>query len=131
MPKFSKQSKENLLSCDTRLQDIMNTAIKYIDFSIVKGFRSEIEQNKAYVNNYSKVKYPNSKHNSIPSKAVDIQPYPYPVKRVTNQFTYLAGHILMVAHNLGYKIRWGGDWNLNQNVTDNNFNDLYHFEIIE
>ena len=32
---------------------------------------------------------------------------------------------------MGLKIRWGGDWDMDTQVKDNNFDDLPHFEIKE
>ena len=29
----------------------------------------------------------------------------------------------------GVDIRWGGDWNRNGDITDNGFDDLFHFEV--
>jgi hypothetical protein len=32
---------------------------------------------------------------------------------------------------MGIKIRWGGDWDMDTETKDNNFDDLVHFEIKE
>ena len=130
MYKFSKKSKKLILECDKRIQDVLNEAIKYIDFSVIKGHRCRIEQNIAYNSGYSNLLYPHSKHNKDPSLAVDIQPYPFPRTNVRNEFTYLAGHIMAIAKSKGINLKWGGDWNRNNLVSDNNFNDLYHFEVV-
>lgn len=64
----------------------------------------------------------------MPSNAVDIAPYPIDWND-RERFTYLAGHVKMAAHMLGIKVTWGGDWNNNNEVKDNNFDDLPHFEL--
>jgi len=131
MPEFSKKSNEKKLSCHVDLQLILNQAIEIIDFSVIKGFRGEEEQNKAFDGGFSKLKYPKSKHNKKPSMAVDIQPYPYPNhKYLSRQCTFIAGVVMGCAYDLDLKIRWGGDWNGNGRIDDNNFNDLFHFELL-
>jgi len=46
-----------------------------MDVTIVCGYRGEEEQNKAYTEKKSGLKFPQSKHNHAPSSAVDIAPY--------------------------------------------------------
>ena len=36
-----------------------------------------------------------------------------------------------VASQMGIKIRWGGDWDRDTDLSDNRFNDLPHFELME
>ena len=50
---------------------------------------------------------------------------------VRENATLFAGFVLGVAHEMGIPIRWGGDWNGNWDTADNNFDDFWHFEIIE
>jgi len=130
MPKFSNKSESELVTCDDRIIVIMRTAIQFFDFAVLKGWRGEAEQNKAYADGNSKLKYPESKHNKQPSLGIDIAPSPLNYKHA-NDFIYLAGMIMGIAKLLGYKLRWGGDWNRNNNTYDENFADLGHFEIDE
>lgn len=137
MYKFSKRSEQRLSECDKDLQLICNTLIQYIDFSIVTGYRSPAEQLKKVEQGLSKVKV--SKHNSNPSLAVDIKPYPL-LKNdnhsVREQFYYLGGYAMGVAKVLKaqglitHDVRYGGDWNRDGKITDNGFDDLYHIELI-
>ena len=76
MPRFGKRSKERLATCDTRLQEVFNEVIKYVDCSILEGHRDKERQNQLHVEGKTKVKYPNGRHNSSPSNAVDVTPYP-------------------------------------------------------
>lgn len=120
MYKFSSHSKSALATCDVRLQDVMNHAIKICDFSVLCGHRNEEDQNYAYDNGFSRVRWPNGKHNSIPSKAVDVAPYPImwndPIR-----FTELSIVIKDVAKKLKIRIIWGGDWS--------KFIDMPHYEL--
>ena len=128
MPRYSNKSKERLASCDERLQDVFNEVIKYVDCSILEGHRSKERQNKLYDENRTKVKYPNGRHNSSPSKAVDVTPYPVDWEDRERQ-TLFAGFVLGLARNMGIRLRWGGDWDMDFQVMDNRFDDFPHFEI--
>tara|TARA_R100001594_G_C3886449_1_gene227318 strand:+ start:56 stop:448 length:393 start_codon:yes stop_codon:yes gene_type:complete len=128
MPRYSNKSKERLASCDERLQDVFNEVIKYVDCSILEGHRSKERQNKLYDENRTKVKYPNGRHNSSPSKAVDVTPYPVDWEDRERQ-TLFAGFVLGLARNMGIRLRWGGDWDMDFQVMDNRFDDFPHFEV--
>ena len=128
MPRFSNKSKERLASCVERLQDVFNEVIKYVDCSILEGHRSKERQNKLYDENRTKVKYPNGRHNSSPSKAVDVTPYPVDWEDRERQ-TLFAGFVLGLARNMGIRLRWGGDWDMDFQVMDNRFDDFPHFEV--
>ena len=128
MPKFGKKSTENLLTCDKRLQNLFNKVIKHFDCSVTKGYRNEKDQNNAYKEGNSKVLFPNGKHNSLPSFACDVAPYPIDWND-TKRFYYFSGFVKGVAASMGISIIWGGDWNDNTQINDQNFNDLVHFEI--
>ncbi len=76
MPNFGKTSTTNLEECDLRLQDIAKKVINILDFSVIEGHRGKEEQDDLFDQRKTKVRYPNSKHNSEPSKAFDWAPYP-------------------------------------------------------
>lgn len=128
MPSFSKLSAERLATCDERLQRILNEAIKRVDFTVICGHRDEEAQEEAFRLNRSKVRWPMSKHNRLPSLAVDVAPYPIDWKD-TARFARLAGYIERVAHEQGVTIRWGGDFNGNWR-SDDKFIDMPHLEIV-
>lgn len=127
MPKFSKASIAKLKTCDERLQRLMEECIKETDFSVLCGMRGKKEQDAAYAAKLTKLRFPNSKHNSNPSLAVDIAPYPIDWNDV-ERFKDLAKIVLRKARELGISIRWGGDWNCN-GIEDETFVDLPHFEL--
>jgi len=128
MPRFSKKSLSKLETCDKRIQDLFLRVVKKFDCTIIEGHRSKDRQNKLFDEGKSKLKYPKGKHNAIPSKAVDVAPYPIDWND-RERFTYFAGYVLGIAYEMGLKIRWGGDWDMDTQVKDNNFDDLPHFEI--
>ncbi len=130
MPNFGKKSNERLATCDPRLRDLFNQVVKHYDCSIIQGHRDMETQNKYFSEGKSKVVYPNSKHNSLPSRAVDVAPYPI-VWNDTERFYHFAGYVTAMADVKGLKIRWGGDWDMDFDFNDQTFDDLVHFEIIE
>ena len=130
MPKFGKRSKESLVTCENRLQDVFNEVIKIVDCSILEGHRSKDRQNKLYEEGKTKVRYPNGRHNASPSNAVDVAPYPIDWDD-RERFHLFAGFVLGVANRMGITLRWGGDWNMNFEVDDNKFDDFPHFELID
>ncbi|WP_257296045.1 hypothetical protein [Endozoicomonas sp. YOMI1] len=65
----------------------------------------------AFKNGQSELQWPDSNHNELPSKAVDVMAYPL------DWFDYqrsahFAGYVLGVAEGMGIKLRWCGDWDL-------------------
>ena len=128
MPKFGRKSKENLNTCDSRLQKIFNEVIKHVDCSVLEGHRSKDRQNKLYEEEKTKVRYPDGRHNRQPSSAVDVTPYPVDWKDRERQ-TLFAGYVIGVASQMGITLRWGGDWDQDFQVVDNRFDDFPHFEL--
>jgi len=130
VPTFSDRSRSILHTCDSRLQTIFTRVVRDFDCTIVSGHRTEEEQNNLFHRNLSQLKWPHSKHNRKPSLAIDV--YPYPIDwSDRDRFHYFAGFVMGRAIQLGYKIRWGGDWDGDWQVRDNVFDDLGHFELVD
>ena len=128
MPKFGSKSKERLGTCHEDLQKVFNEVIKHVDCSVLEGHRDEYRQNKLFDEGKTKVKFPMGRHNSSPSRAVDVTPYPVDWDDRERQ-TLFAGFVLGIARNMGIKLRWGGDWDQDFQVVDNRFDDFPHFEL--
>jgi len=128
--KYSTSSRQKLLQCDERLQKVFTIVLETIDHTIITGHRDGNTQNEMYRTGKSQLKFPYSKHNSSPSNAVDAAPYPIDWKD-RERATLFAGFVLGVAKANGINIRWGGDWNQDWQVKDNNFDDLFHYELID
>jgi peptidoglycan L-alanyl-D-glutamate endopeptidase CwlK len=122
MPRFSSHSLAVLKTVDPSLREICMRAIKEYDFSVLCGHRNEHDQNEAYDAGRSRLKWPNSKHNSYPSLAVDIAPYPIlwsdPVR-----FVELSKIIKRIASEIMIPIQWGGSWV--------KFCDMPHYELTD
>lgn len=128
MPEYSLRSKDRLATADRRLQAIFNVVIQAFDNTILCGHRTKEAQNAAFAGGRSRVKWPDGKHNSLPSKAVDAAPYPIDWKDI-KRFIYFGGFVMGVAFALGIKLRWGGDWDGDTMLDDQTFNDYPHFEL--
>ena len=137
MPTFSKTSLDRLSTCHEDLIIFCTELIKHYDFVVVCGHRGEEEQNEAYAKGNSKLKFPNSKHNTYPSKAVDLAPWEGKIDWGKSQMYFFAGFALGVAEILykngviKHKIKSGADWDYDQDIDDTSFVDLPHFEIID
>lgn len=129
MPSFGRTSHSRLDTAHPDLQRLFNAVVKEWDCSILCGHRTEEEQTKAFESGNSSVQYPNSKHNSYPSRAVDVAPYPIDWDDL-GRFYMFAGYVMCKANEMGIKIRYGGDWDGDKRTTDQKFNDLPHFELI-
>ena len=127
--KFGASSLEKLKTCDSKIIFVMEKAIQIIDFSVICGHRGMKDQNKAFRAGRSKLQWPKSKHNSTPSKAIDIAPWPINWKD-TKRFYYLGGIVMGIAQENNIQLRWGGDWDMDGDTSDNSFNDLAHFELV-
>ena len=126
MPSFSKRSLERLETCVPELQLVMHEAILEYDFTVLCGHRGMEDQEKAFRDGNSRVHWPHGKHNSMPSKAVDVAPWfeeePHIRWDDLVSFGVLAEVILRVAERMGIKLRWGGKWKMR---------DYVHFETVE
>ena len=130
MYKWSNPSRDKLYDCDHRLIMLFTEVLKVVDCSVITGHRTENDQMEAFIGGKSKVVWPNSKHNTFPAKAVDVAPYPIDWED-RERFTLFAGLVLGLAEGMGIRIRWGGDWDRDWTVRDNDFDDLVHFELLE
>jgi peptidoglycan LD-endopeptidase CwlK len=111
MYSFGKRSLERREQLHPVLQKILDRAIETspLDFTILCAYRNSEEQQIAYGKGFSNKQFPNSKHNHLPSTAVDIAPYPI-VWEDIKQFQILGCHIMMTAYYMGESLRWGGFW---------------------
>jgi peptidoglycan L-alanyl-D-glutamate endopeptidase CwlK len=126
MPVLGTKSKERLATCHPLLQRVLKSAILDFDFSVICGVRTAEEQNRAYDIGASRLRYPQSKHNSTPSMAVDITPFPLDWND-TLAFRALAVVVkrhwdaIPLAEREGFRLVWGGDWA--------RFVDMPHWEL--
>lgn len=128
MPEFSRTSLSRLETCHPDLQRVFGVVVRHFDCTILEGHRNRARQNRLFETGKSKVQFPESRHNSDPSEAVDAAPCPIEWND-RERFHLFAGFVLGVALILGVNLRWGGDWDRDTEVKDNDFDDLVHFEL--
>ncbi len=130
MPNFSDKSLAKLATSDPRLQRVFQEVVRNFDCTILEGHRNRERQNQMVEEGKSQVRWPDGKHNTVPSMAVDVCPYPI-VWDDRERQTLFAGYVLATANAMGVNLRWGGDWDRDTEVRDNSFDDLVHFEVVE
>ena len=130
MPRFGTLSMSRLLTCEERLQRLFLEVIKHVDCSVLCGHRGQAEQRQAYLDGTSKVDWPDGKHNAIPSRAVDVMPYPIDWKDKAGH-AYFGGFVIATALAIGIRIRWGHDWDRDHDLDDQKFIDSPHYELTE
>ena len=134
MSHFSRRSIERLETCHPELEELFREVVLHFDCAVLCGHRGQEEQDEAFYAGRSKLKWPQSKHNQVPSLAVDVAPwYPDPPHIRWNdreRFYYFAGVVQGLAISLDIPLRWGGDWDRDTEVKDQSFFDLPHFELM-
>jgi len=137
MPSFGNKSKERLATIDPRLVKVLTEAIKLMDFTVLCGHRTLAEQQALYAQGRTEPGnivtkcdgiIRKSNHQTSPSVAVDIAPWPVDWDDVQS-FVYLAGLVMGLSVSMGIPVRWGGDWNRNYILDDDRFDDLPHLEL--
>lgn len=137
--RYSKHSLHERATLHEELVLVCDTLLPLHDFRIQEGHRNKERQNQLYADGASKLRWPASKHNSYPSRAMDLLPF------VNGQFIgwdkwpqwrYFGGMVLGVAHALResgqmqYELRWGHDWDMDNDLGNHRFVDGPHFELI-
>lgn len=148
MFEYGSNSKVKLDSCHPRMKEIAELALTLspVDISIVHGLRDQEIQDSLVRAGFSKLAYPKSCHNHTKdpaqlntpaqfqlSDAIDFAPYIPGVGikwKDTPMFALIAGCMFAAAGILGYKIRWGGDWDMDGLTTDQSFMDWGHIELV-
>jgi peptidoglycan L-alanyl-D-glutamate endopeptidase CwlK len=131
---FSTKSLSRLSTVHPKLQEVMTEAIKHspIDFGIPPygGKRTAEEQAKLHKDGLSTLDGVNRKSRHQSGEAVDV--FAYVCGKASwdhRHIRFLAGHILGTANRIGVDLRWGGDWDGDNDYSDQSFNDLVHFEL--
>jgi peptidoglycan L-alanyl-D-glutamate endopeptidase CwlK len=128
MPTFSKRSLKSRAELHPLLQQIVDEAIKEVDFVILDAQRGRAEQEKAFKGGFSKARFGKSAHNYVPAVALDIVPYPIDFNNVVG-FRQIAKTFIAVSKRLSIPLRWGGDWDMDGDWKDERFLDWGHFEL--
>ena len=139
MPSFSTVSAGRLATCDPRLQTLFQRVVQGWDCTVLEGKRTEEQQRENIAQGVSKTM--DSKHVYPligPSLAADVAPYPlkWPDRKSPTYIKDLClwyafgGYVMGVADGIGITIRWGADWDGDEVIIDQTFDDLPHFELV-
>lgn len=125
--KLSKTSLERLGTIKPELQKVVRKAFETMPFdvTVLEGIRTMERQKELVAKGASKKM--NSKH--LTGNAVDLAPWPIDWDD-KSRFNIMAEHVLAAAKELGIKVRWGGDWDMDGDWKDEGFYDGPHFELI-
>ncbi|MBS3777306.1 MAG: hypothetical protein KGY70_19085 [Bacteroidales bacterium] len=136
MYRFSDLSKQRMEGVSETLKAVMYEALKNspVDFGIAwkGGKRDAEEQNELFQDGASLKDGYNQKSKHQEGKAIDVLPYVKGEYTTEEKYYYiLIGVIMTTANHMEINIRNGGDWDKDgEYVTDHNFIDLPHFELI-
>jgi len=136
---FGQRSRQKLDTCHPELITVAELALDKspVDITIIHGWRGEDVQNALFDSGASKLRYPHSKHNhtdadGMPeSLAIDFAPWvdgTIPWKD-THMFALIAGVMFAAASEVGVRLRWGGDFDMDLSTTDHTFLDWGHMEL--
>lgn len=137
--KFSNHSIAQLHTLHPDLQRICRDLLPFHDFKILEGHRNRNKQEEAYKMRHSKVRWPNSKHNTSPSEAMDLLPFVngrFIGWHDWKQWRYFGGMVMGAAAilrkngEIESRLRWGHDWDKDNDLDDQKFIDAPHFEIL-
>jgi peptidoglycan L-alanyl-D-glutamate endopeptidase CwlK len=129
MATLTDRDLERLNTCHPKLAALFMSIAKHYPLVVLEGHRGEKEQNAAFSAGKSQLPWPRGKHNAMPSLAVDVAPLPIHWNN-REAFSHFAGFVQGFAECFWTKIRWGGDWDGDRNLTNNSFDDLVHFELV-
>lgn len=146
---FGEKSKECLKSVHPDLRLIHERVIsKYnFDHTILEGLRTDELQLKYFLDGKSKIDPRDQKQRLTAmhlikedgfSHATDSAPYPidFSNKEKARARFYLFAGLMFAAcaeliseGKITHTLRWGGDWDSDKDFTDQDFDDLPHFEL--
>ena len=136
--KYGKRSRAVYATLHPELQLLMLTVLRTRDHSLLEGYRTNERQLELLSQGKTKVGPGLSRHNTVPSRAVDVIPYPFRKRdwKDRDKFHFWAGYVLGIAGMLRDEgrmtmgVRWGGDWDKDWETSDNEFDDFPHLELI-
>ena len=137
---FSQRSLNNLKGVHPKLVAVVNRALELslCDFTVLEGVRSQARQDELWAQGRTKpgpvvtwVK--TSGTHGIQADgyghAVDLAPYPIDWNDL-ERFDQVSKAMFAAAKELGVKIRWGGNWDMDENPREKGESDSPHFELL-
>ena len=112
---LSSTALRKLDDVDSILRDLVVAAERVIPLTIIEGHRGQAAQEKAFAEGKTQLHWPNGKHNSLPSMAVDLAPLNHNGTDPIDWNDLIAfGRIMGVMQALAWQravmLRFGFDW---------------------
>lgn len=131
---FGARSQGNLSQVHPLLVKVITRALQTsaTDFTVICGYRDKAGQEAAQRAKTTKVAFPNSAHNQLPACAVDVIPYPFTNwedPEMLKGWKAIADAVFAASEEYGIPIRWGGDFNRDDDKTKSDAWDKPHFEL--
>jgi peptidoglycan L-alanyl-D-glutamate endopeptidase CwlK len=89
---------------------LFSAVVKEYDCTVLCGHRNKAEQDEAFAKGNSRLKFPHSMHNRLPSLAVDVVLHPLPDWKDIPKFDEFAKGVKRIAQEMNIKIECGADW---------------------
>lgn len=123
---MDSRSLSKLKECHPDLIKLIMAVDALYPVQVICGHRGKEDQDKAFAEKKSKLKFPESKHNKKPSLAVDVVPDPDQNPKTISwvdlkEFEIMCYTLESKADELGIKIRLGRDFS---------FKDFPHVELV-
>jgi len=156
MAEFGTTSRQRLNTTHPLIQELCQRVVAVFDITIICGHRTKPEQEAAYLASASTKRWPSSKHNAIPSEAIDVAPWPlpndwgdlksmFPQERDKAWKERVKFYQMVTAFKIcwqqlcddfpeigeNFELRFGADWDGDNDYRDQTFDDLVHIEIVE
>lgn len=156
MARYSQESKDQLATTHPDLQRVLNRCVRRFDNKVLEGKRTSEQQAENVRKRVSKTMFSRHlpEHSEDPAQGVDaVDAAPYPVRwpkprppegatekefiawmKDWARFYHWGGYVLGRADEMFERgeiskpIHWGGDWDGDRDVHDQDFNDLPHFQ---
>jgi len=138
--RLSSRSRKNLEGIHPKLIAVVERAIEITkqDFMVIDGVRTKQEQLDLYAKGRTKpgrkVTWTLKSKHMVNEKtgyghAVDVCPYPVDWND-TKKFDMIAVAMMKAARCEGVVLRWGADWDMDENTRERGEYDSPHFELV-
>ena len=131
-------SRTKMMLLDSRWPPMLDDILRVcpFDITLVWTYRGRLAQERAFAEGTSTKQWPDSVHNTEPSKALDLAPYidgqiDWGREDHGRRYYIIGGIVWAVAEQHGHEVRSGMDWDRDGDLDDQRLIDLGHWEVLE
>ena len=131
---LSARSLKSLEGVDPKLVSVVKRAIQITsqDFVVIEGLRTQARQDELWAQGRTKpgpiVTWTKDASSHGTGRAVDICPYPVDWNDL-KKFDAIYVAMMAAAEELGVRLRYGGDWDMDGKLREKGESDSPHFEL--